>query len=132
MIALDTNVVVRLLVNDDAAQARRARALLAAGNEVLVPVTVLLEVEWVLRSAYGYSAAQAMTFLRALLGLPDVGTDNPPAAAAAIAACENGLDFADALHLALSSQANRFYTFDATLRRRVARAMPGAQVSAPG
>ena len=134
MISLDTNVVVRLLVNDDAAQARRARALLAAGHEVRLPVTVLLETEWVLRSAYGYPAAQVMTFLRAALGLPGVSTDNAPAVAAAITACEQGLDFADALHLALalSGDAERFYTFDANLRRRAPRAMPGVQVSAPG
>lgn len=132
MIALDTNVVVRLLVNDDAAQARRARALLAAGHEVRVPVSVLLETEWVLRSAYGYPAPQVMSFLRALLGLPGVGTDNTPAVAAAVTACEQGLDFADALHLALSSEVNRFYSFDANLRRRAARVMPGVQVCAPG
>lgn len=132
MVALDTNVVVRLLVNDDATQARRARALLAAGHEVRLPVTVLLEAEWVLRSAYGYPAPLVMTYLRALLGLPGVSTDNAAAVAAAITACEQGLDFADALHLALSGGAERFYTFDANLRRRAARAMPGVQVSAPG
>ena len=132
MIALDTNVVVRLLVNDDAAQSRRARALLAAGHEVRIPVTVLLEAEWVLRSAYGYPAPQVMTFLRGLLGLPGVSTDNAPTVAAAISACEQGLDFADALHLALAREAERFYTFDANLRRRARRAMPGVQVSAPG
>ena len=132
VIALDTNVVVRLLVGDDPTQARRARALLAAGHDVRVPVTVLLEAEWVLRSAYGYPAPQVMTFLRALLGLPGVGTDNAPALAAAITACEQGLDFADALHLALSGEVERFYTFDANLRRRAPRAMPGVLVSAPG
>ena len=131
-IALDTNVVVRLLVNDDAAQARRARALLATGDEVGVPVTVLLEAEWVLRSAYGFPSPQVMTFLRALLGLPGVSTDNAHEVAAAITACEQGLDFADALHLALSGPAERFYSFDANLRRCAARAMPGAQVCAPG
>ena len=36
-----------------------------------------------------------------------------------------GMDFADALHLALSRDAQKFYTFDATLRRRAARLMPG-------
>lgn len=51
MTALDTNVVVRFLVNDDDQQAQRARALIAAGN-VHIPPTVLLETEWVLRSAY--------------------------------------------------------------------------------
>ncbi len=132
MIALDTNVIVRLLVNDDAAQARRARTLLAQEREVRIPVTVLLEAEWVLRSAYGYPAPQVMTFLRAMLGLPGVSTENAPAVAAAMTACDRGLDFADALHIALSGEAAHFYTFDANLRRRAPRAMPGVQVSAPG
>jgi predicted nucleic-acid-binding protein len=52
--ALDTNVLVRALVQDDAAQGRRAQACLSA-QPVYVPVTVILELEWVLRSRYGYS-----------------------------------------------------------------------------
>ncbi|MBI3706689.1 MAG: type II toxin-antitoxin system VapC family toxin, partial [Proteobacteria bacterium] len=49
MIALDTDVVVRFLVDDDHAQGRRARDLIARGGVVVGP-TVLLEAEWVLRS----------------------------------------------------------------------------------
>jgi predicted nucleic-acid-binding protein len=49
MIALDTNVVVRLLIRDDPAQADLA-AQLVRGNQVLLTTTVLLETEWVLRS----------------------------------------------------------------------------------
>lgn len=54
MRALDTNVLVRALVQDDAAQARRAQACVGA-QPVFIPVTVILELEWVLRSRYGYS-----------------------------------------------------------------------------
>ena len=54
MRALDTNVLVRALVQDDAAQGRRAQACFDA-QPVYVPVTVVLELEWVLRSRYGYS-----------------------------------------------------------------------------
>ena len=53
MRALDTNVLVRALVQDDAAQGRRAQACLSA-QPVYIPVTVILELEWVLRSRYGY------------------------------------------------------------------------------
>lgn len=131
MIALDTNVVVRLLVNDDAAQARRARALVAAGAEVFVAPTVLMECEWVLRSAYGFAPAQIVTFLRALLGLPGMFTDKPDRVAEALAGYEQGMDFADALHLALSQPAERFYTFDTGFRNRAARVKGGVVVSAP-
>jgi predicted nucleic-acid-binding protein len=116
MIAIDTNVVVRLLVNDDAAQGRRARSLLAAGQEVFVAPTVLLESEGVLRAAYGLAPDKIADFLRALLGLPGVRTAHPEQVALALAGYEQGMDFADALHLASSSQAERFYTFEAACR----------------
>jgi predicted nucleic-acid-binding protein len=60
MLGIDTNVVVRLVVADDAEQTRRARKLidqaLARDESVLVSLLVLLESEWVLRSRYGFSS----------------------------------------------------------------------------
>ena len=56
MRAVDTNVLVRALVQDDPVQARRALALLSH-HQVFVPVTVILELEWVLRSRYGFAPA---------------------------------------------------------------------------
>lgn len=111
MIAIDTNVLVRLVVADDAAQARRARKLVES-NEVLVPASVLLESEWVLRHAYGFTAAQIAGAFRRLLGLPNVAPDSPSAVARALDACDAGLDFADALHLAMAHGASHFFTFD--------------------
>lgn len=111
MIALDTNVVVRFLVNDEASQARRARALIKA-NAVFVPMTALLETEWVLRGGYGLPRAEVVRLLRALLGLPDLATEDPQRIARALDWHEGGIDFADALHLAGSSGAERFATFD--------------------
>lgn len=120
MLALDTNVVVRFLVNDDAQQARRARALIE-NNEVFISSTVLLEAEWVLRSAYSFEAGAILGFFRALLGLPNVTVDQSMAVADALAAYEQGLDFADALHLAFSADAQSFATFDARLIRQARR-----------
>ena len=114
MIALDTNVVVRFLVNDEASQARRARALIKA-NTVFVPMTVLLETEWVLRGGYGLPRAEVVRLLRALLGLPDLATEDPQRIARALDWHEGGIDFAEALHLAGSSGAERFATFDEKL-----------------
>ncbi len=131
VIAIDTNIVVRLLVNDDAAQGRRARSLLAAGQEVFVAPTVLLESEWVLRAAYGFGPDKIAGFLRALLGLPGLRTANPDQVAHALTGYEQGMDFADALHLASSHQTDRFYTFDAAFRRKAGSEMPGVTVSAP-
>jgi len=59
MVAVDTNVLVRLLVNDDARQTRRARALIER-EQVFISATALLESEWVLRSADGLASARIM------------------------------------------------------------------------
>ncbi len=120
MIALDTNVVVRFLVNDDRAQASRARNLIARG-EVFVGPTVLLEAERVLRSAYGFSPTDIQRFFRALLGLPGLTTDEPVRVARGLDAYAAGFDFADALHLAFAGTADSFATFDVGLARRARR-----------
>jgi predicted nucleic-acid-binding protein len=129
MIALDTNVVVRFLVNDDPAQFRRAHALIARGDIFIAP-TVLLETEWVLRAGYRFRPPDIRRFLRALLGLPGVTTHDPIRIARALDSYDSGLDFADALHLALSDRADTFATFDALLIRRAASS-PGPQPFAP-
>ena len=50
MIAVDTNILVRYLTNDDAEQAQLAIDLLNGSEHIWLPKTVLLETEWVLRS----------------------------------------------------------------------------------
>ena len=116
MLAVDTNVVVRYLTNDDPAQAARARRLLAQ-HEVFVPLTVLLESEWVLRGVFGFPPADVVRGLRALAGLPRVTVENPGAAAVALDWAEHGLDFADALHVAAAQAHDGFVTFDEALVR---------------
>ena len=71
MRAIDTNVVVRFLTNDDPHQGGVARAVIEDGD-VFIPTTVLLETEWVLRSAYDFTAKQIVRALRGLAGLPGV------------------------------------------------------------
>lgn len=129
MIALDTNVVVRFLVNDDPTQFQRARALIARGDIFIAP-TVLLETEWVLRAGYRFRPHDIRRFLRALLGLPGVTIDDPIRVARALDAYDAGFDFADALHLAFSDRAETFATFDTQLVRR-GRRSPGPKPVAP-
>jgi len=117
VLAVDTNVVVRLLTNDDPVQARRAAAIMIA-DDVFIPVTVLLETEWVLRHAYGLDRSAILRGLLGVLGLPRVGAEDPARVAAALDWYERGLDLADALHLAASRHAERFVTFDAKFARR--------------
>jgi len=65
MLAVDTNVIVRYLTRDDAAQFAKADALVK-NNDVYVCTTVLLETEWVLRRGYGFSRAEKDCPMRAL------------------------------------------------------------------
>jgi predicted nucleic-acid-binding protein len=117
MIAIDTNVVVRFLVDDDHEQFRRAQRVIANGL-VFISNTVLLECEWVLRSVYEYEARDFVEALRNFAGLEEVTLEDPERAATALKWHEQGMDFADALHLAGSVGCDAFLTFD----RRVAKA----------
>ena len=114
MRALDTNIIVRYLTGDEPGQAARAKAVIDAGD-VFVGTTVLLESEWVLRSAYGFSAKDVAAALRAFAGLPGVSVDSPAQLAEALDRAENGMDFADALHLGAAARCDALLTFDRRL-----------------
>lgn len=114
MLAIDTNVIVRYLTNDHPGQSLRARCLID-GQAVFVAVTVVLEVEWVLRSAYGYAPADVARALRAFAGLPTVTVEDASVVAAALDLAEKGMDFADALHLGKAAHCNGLATFDRKL-----------------
>jgi len=83
MIGIDTNVVVRLVVADDAEQTRRARKLieqtLSREEPVLVSLLVLLELEWVLRSRYGFGREALLRIFRALLEARELSFEDEPA-----------------------------------------------------
>lgn len=111
MIAIDTNIVVRYLTGDHPEQSARARAIME-GQLVFVPVTVALETEWVLRSAYHFKPADVARALRAFGGLPQVTIEDAATVAAALDLAEQGMDFADALHLGRASGQDAFLTFD--------------------
>jgi predicted nucleic-acid-binding protein len=130
VIAVDTNVLVRYLVEDDPAQTDRAEAVLRSGN-VLVPTTVLLETEWVLRTSYRFDRAAIADGINKLLGLPGLHAEDRPIAGQALAWYVEGLDFADALHLASSGRAEGFATFDRALRRKARRIAGVIRVVAP-
>ena len=117
MLAVDTNIVVRLLVNDDARQGAAARRLFES-DEIWIGVTVLLETAWVLESVYDLSADETVKALQRLLGLPNVRAEDPGAVAAALDAAGRGLELADALHLMRAPRDAEFVTFDRALAKR--------------
>lgn len=121
MQAIDTNVVVRLIVHDDEEQGRRAEAIfrraLHAGGIWLAQV-VLVETVWVLRSAYGFDRTSISSVLRTLLGTEGVAVEEELHVVSALAAFETGAaDFADYLILetACRAQALPLWTFDERL-----------------
>ena len=121
MKSLDTNVLARFFIDDpeDAQAARQRPAAIAALSErAYVSVTVLLEFEWVMRGFYTLTPRDTVKVLRALAGIEHLTLEDRAAVLTAIDALEKGLDFADALHLARSSRATVFATFDRRLARR--------------
>ncbi len=119
MRAIDTNVVVRFLTNDDKRQAQAARAAIGAGD-IFVAATVFLESEWVLRSAYGFELNRIADSFQALAGLPTITVEEPGRLAQALAWMREGMDFADALHLAKAEGCTVFLSFDQKLAQLAA------------
>lgn len=124
MIAVDTNVLVRLVVDEDEEQAGRARDLMLAaernGERVLVLVGVLLETFWTLRSIYGYGREDVGDILGVLLNLPTVEIEHGEAVARAVNLYKIRGDFPDLLFVELARElgAATFATFDKKLLKR--------------
>jgi predicted nucleic-acid-binding protein len=126
-ITADTNLLVRVLVEDDGAQAARARAVLADASLVAVPVPVLCELVWVLRRRYGLAVGDIADALETLLDSATVATDRP-AADAGLRLLRAGGDFADGAiaHQGRALGAEMFLTFD----ERAAMLLRGEGVAA--
>lgn len=113
-ITVDTNVIVRLFVDDDDSQASRAAAAVAGHERVALPITALCEAVWVWRSVYRYKRDAVREALLALLDLPSVVVDRP-AMTAGLAFLAAGADFADGV-IAFEGRVlggDTFVTFDA-------------------
>ena len=131
MIALDTNILARYLLDDEPAQARAARRLLAdAKAEYRIPVTVVLELAWVLRKTDAPRNV-VMEKLRDLLSLRNVRVQNADLVFQSLRWAAQGMDLADALHLVLSGKAERFATFDEALIKQARKLGVQPPVSAP-
>ncbi|RXH12546.1 type II toxin-antitoxin system VapC family toxin [Bradyrhizobium guangzhouense] len=111
MLAIDTNLVVRYLTGDHPQQSAKAKTLVNR-EEVYVCTTVILETEWVLRSAYGFEAKRVCKALRGFGGLPNVVLEDPGLVSFALDRMDEGMDFADALHLGRAASCEAFLTFD--------------------
>lgn len=117
MIAVDTNVLARLLLKDHEGQYRAAVALFSKKQDYTAPPTVMLELVWVLQSR-GHARRDIAESLRLLLGLANFKPMQVEALGMALEWYEAGMDFGDALHLALSGSAKGMVSFDRALGRQ--------------
>ncbi len=126
MLAVDTNVVVRFLTDNDPAQAAIARRLIGSGPIMLLD-SVLLETEWVLRSLYRYPRDRIHKALASFVAIEEIVLSPVSAAIEALAWYDQGMDFADALHLAAAMQAGceALATFDRKLATSARNAEAG-------
>ncbi len=128
MLGVDTNVLVRLLIEDDAAQTQRARnlvdAAIAEEEVVLVSLPVLLETEWVLRSRYEIAPEAILGLFRAALEARELAFEDESAVEEALFNWQDGHSgFSDCLIVAHNRQLGCRST--ATFDARAAR-LPGA------
>jgi predicted nucleic-acid-binding protein len=106
---------VRLLTGDDPEQARRVADLIDASPACFVPITVVLELEWVLRGAYRLERGAVIAALEGLMAIRQVHLEQEDLVRQALAWHQQGLEFADALHLLRSEGCARFATLDRAL-----------------
>ena len=111
MHTVDTNVLVRYVTNDNPEQAHRAMDLLGGTHSILVTLTVLLELEWVLRAVYKLPRERIQVAMLHILGLPNVSIERPEQISQALRWHHNGMDFAGALHLSMVGDAEYLATF---------------------
>ena len=122
MAAIDTNILIRFLVEDDAAQLAQVKKLISsairAGDTLYVPITVALELEWVLRSNFGFDKSTITQTLQALLSTTELSFESEPALELALLLFDDAqnvkADFSDCLHIALAHKAwqTPLWTFD--------------------
>jgi len=117
MIAVDTNVLARFYCDDpddpeSAKQRPRARKVMGGSSAIFVPVTVILELEWVMRGFYEVEPEAFCAAAEHLLGMAHVTVERWEAVKDALDLHRRGLDFADALHWACSASCTSLVTFD--------------------
>ena len=130
-VALDTNVLVRLLTNDDAEQARRAADLIDASVGCFVPITVVLELECVLRGAYRLPREAVIQAVEGLMAIRQVHVEQEELVRCALDWHRQGMDFADAMHLARSEGCGAMVSFDRSFASLVVDLGLSPRVTAP-
>ena len=112
--SIDTNILVRLLVRDDPDQLAAAEALLGQ-YELFIPLSVLMETEWVLRGAYGYGREEIGDRLAEISRVKNIVVEAPDVLDWLFDRYRAGADLADMIHLIQSEGMECLVTFDRKL-----------------
>lgn len=131
MTSIDTNVIIRYLIGDDAAQAEAARALLdglTPDDPGFICREVVMEIAWVLERSYGFARAQVAKALMDMTASDSLLVENPDdVAVAAHLYRQGGVGFSDLMILSAAERAGAtpLYTFDRRLARMEGTALVG-------
>lgn len=117
MIAIDTNILVRLVTNDNPEQVQRITKLLQH-QAIFISKTVILELEWVLRYSYNLKREVILSTMQKILAIDNFTVEHDMIIGQALLWYEQGMDFADALHLASSLHADKFASLDKKLIKK--------------
>lgn len=126
-IAPDTNLLVRILTNDDAEQAKIGREVLSDASAIVLSSVALCETAWVLKRFFGATREEIAQGVRALVGAKNAVFDTD-AVYAGLQVLDAGGDFADGVIAAsgISMGAEAFVSFD----RRAVRSLTDLGVPA--
>jgi predicted nucleic-acid-binding protein len=117
VIAIDTNILVRFLTQDDEEQFNRSLKLFQE-HLLFIPDSVWLETEWVLRFSYRFTMPQIASALTKVLSLSNVHVTDSNKMIQILQWYQGELDFADAFHLANSQTIPELVTFDSRFIKR--------------
>ena len=128
-VGIDTNIFLRVFIDDDGAQHRQAVALVEAHGQVFVGTVVMVEAVWALRSLFGFSRAQLVKFVNTVLEADAFVLEQREviqSALFAFAAGKAGFSDQVILEAARAKGVAATYTFDRELART-----PGAVLLRP-
>jgi predicted nucleic-acid-binding protein len=131
MIGIDTNILVRYIMQDDIAQARAANRFvdsLSAESPGFVPMVVIVELVWVLGSAYRLDRARLLSAITGILSTKELVAEQPETVWKAVRAFEaDGADFADCLiaQTAMVAGCTGVMTFDRKAASRAGMSLLG-------
>ena len=114
MKAIDTNIIVRYVTQDDPVQSPVAEHFLLT-QDCFIADTVLLETAWVLRSSYRMPRSDLAATLKDVLRLPSVSVMNRDLVEWAIDRFAAGADFADMMHILGGRDTDGFISFETNL-----------------